>query len=70
MEGAAAIFPDGLKVFFRPIPLVPGKIILRVLIMEGRHQPVTGDLGHDGGCGNREASLVTFGDGLLRKGEP
>jgi len=69
MEGAAAIFPDGLKVFLRPIPLVPGKIVLRVLIMVGHHQAVTGDLGHDGRCGDREASLVPFGDRLLRKGE-
>jgi hypothetical protein len=69
MEGTAAIFPDGLQMFFCPIPFVLGKIVLRVLIMVGRHQSVTGNFGHDGGCGDREASPVTLGDGLLGKRE-
>jgi len=69
MEGTATIFLDGLKVFFRAIPLVLGEIVLRVLIMVGNHQSVAGDFGHDGCGGDAEASLVTFGDGLLREGE-
>jgi hypothetical protein len=69
MEGTAAIFPDSLKVFLRPIPFVLGKIVLRVLIVVGCHQSVAGDLGHYGRCGDREASLVALGDGLLGKRE-
>jgi hypothetical protein len=69
MQGTAAVLPDGLKVFLRPIPLVLGKIILRVLIMVGHHQSIPSNLSHDGGCGYRDASLVAFGDGLLGKRE-
>lgn len=69
MDGATTIFADGLKVFPRTISLVPGKIVLRVLLVVGDHQTVTGDFGHDGCCGNGKAPPIPLGNRSLSKGE-
>ncbi|MCK7522360.1 MAG: hypothetical protein MZV64_34115 [Ignavibacteriales bacterium] len=53
------------EVLLGPIALVPGQPVAFVEGVEGRHEPVPEDLGHDGGRGDRPALPVALRDAHL-----
>ena len=60
---------ERLLMLGRPIALVLGKAIARTLPVEIDHDPVAGDLGDDGGRGDRKALAVAFDDRLCQAGK-
>ena len=67
MEGATAVFLNGLKVLLGPVTFVAGKVIFRVFLVVGNHDAVAGDLGYDRGGGDRKAFLIALYNRLLGK---
>ena len=68
MEGAYAMFFDGVTVLFGRVTLILNKIIDGKLFVQLSHKAVTGDLRNNGCCGDGCRAALPFDQGLLRQG--
>ena len=66
--GTRSVLMEGGEVGFGAVGFVFGKAVVREALVEFEAEVVTGDLGHDGGAGNKEASRIAFHDGLVFDG--
>lgn len=48
MNGAGAVFFEGLEMVWRSIPFVAVKAVPWIFLVIARHKPVAGDLRNDG----------------------
>ena len=63
--GTGAVLVEGGKVGFGAVGFVFGKTVVREALVEFEAKVVTGDLGHDGGAGDKEAARIAFHNGLV-----
>lgn len=69
MRSAGAVLPQRSNMFPRAVTFMLGKAVLRVLRVQLAHEPVPGDLGQDGRCGDGIAQRVAMDDGTAFAGQ-
>ena len=62
MDSLGSMVNQSLAMGRGDVSLVAGKTILRKLLIKLTHDPVSGDLGDDGGCRHGSTHLITFPD--------
>lgn len=67
VQGTGAQLPKRCAVLGCTVPLVAGKAIAGKAAVTLLHQPITVDLGDDGGCCNGENQRVAMGQAVLGK---
>src|SRR5450631_4467968 len=68
MDRGGAEPADRVHVQRTAVTLVPAEAVSGMNPVQFPHQPVTGNLGYDRGCGDGEAEGIPFFDGFLGDG--